>query len=77
MKWTIERYGTEANVALDPDSRDHDLWTLWKQCKAIMLAMPTSNEDKPLEAVEQIVKASGRASLGIFSTARRPIAHII
>jgi hypothetical protein len=56
MKWTIERYGTLANVALDPDVRNHDLWALWKQCKAILLSVPTSDDDEPLRAVEQVVK---------------------
>jgi hypothetical protein len=54
MKWTIERYGRLADLVLD--ERDHDLWALWKKCKAILLAVPTSDEDEPLKAVEQIVK---------------------
>ena len=54
MKWTIEQYGRLAEVALD--ERDHDLWALWKKCRAILLAVPTSDDDEPLKAVEQIVK---------------------
>ncbi len=57
MKWTIERYGSLANVRLDPNDRDHDLWTLWKQCKEIFVATaPAGDDDEPLRAVEQIVK---------------------
>ena len=40
-----------AEVALD--ERDHDLWALWKKCRAILLAVPTSDDDEPLKAVEQ------------------------
>jgi hypothetical protein len=54
MKWTIERYGSLADVALD--AQDHDLWSLWNKCKTILLAVPTSDNDEPLKAVEQVVK---------------------
>jgi hypothetical protein len=56
MKWIIERYGRLANIVLEQDARDHDVWALWQQCRAILLAVPTSDEDEPLGAVEQIVK---------------------
>jgi hypothetical protein len=54
MKWTIEQYGSVANVALD--ALDHDLWSLWKKCKAILLAVPTPDADESLKSVEQMVK---------------------
>jgi hypothetical protein len=54
MKWTIERYGRLAHVELDVP--DHDLWSLWEKCKAILTAVPTSDDDEPLRVVEQVVK---------------------
>lgn len=54
MKWTIERYGRIAHVELDV--LDHDLWSLWKKCKAILSAVSTSDDDEPLEVVEQVVQ---------------------
>lgn len=56
MKWTIEMYGSPANIGPDPDDMNHDLWALWNKCKAILLAAPASNGDEALRAVEQIVK---------------------
>ena len=54
MKWTIERYGRLAHVELDV--LDHDLWSLWKKCKAILSAVSTSDDDEPLKVVEQVVQ---------------------
>ena len=54
MKWTIERYGRLAHVELDV--LDHDLWSLWKKCMAILTAVPTSDDDEPLKVVEQVVR---------------------
>jgi hypothetical protein len=54
MKWTIERYGHLVNVELAV--LDHDLWSLWEICKAILTAVPTSDDDEPLKAVEQVIK---------------------
>jgi hypothetical protein len=54
MKWTIERYGRLAHVELDV--LDHDLWSLWKKCKAILTAVSTSDDDEPLKVVEQVVR---------------------
>ena len=54
MKWTIERYGRLAHVELDV--LDHDLWSLWKKCKAILTAVSTTDDDEPLKVVEQVVR---------------------
>lgn len=57
MKWTIEQYGLLANLTLDPDDRNHDLWSLWKLCKTIFAAVRESaSEDGSEQAVEQIVR---------------------
>jgi hypothetical protein len=56
MKWTIEQYGSLANVSLDPDDRNHDLWALWKLCKEIFAAATEDEEDEAVQAVEQVVK---------------------
>jgi len=58
MKWTIEQYGSFANISLDPDDRNHDLWGLWKLCKEIFAVAkePNSVEDEAVQAVEQVVK---------------------
>jgi hypothetical protein len=57
MKWLIERYGSLANVRLNPTDRDHDLWRLWKQCKEILVAAGSrGDDDESLRTVEQIVK---------------------
>lgn len=56
MKWTIEMYGTSANIALGPDDMNHNLGDLWKKCRKLLLAAPTPDDDEPLRAVEQIVK---------------------
>ncbi len=58
MKWTIEQYGSLANIALDPDDRTHDLWGLWKLCREIFAAVnePESQDDEGVQAIEQIVK---------------------
>ncbi|WP_035672360.1 hypothetical protein [Bradyrhizobium liaoningense] len=53
MKWTIEQYGQLASVQLD--ELDHDLWDLWKKCKAILQSAPDSDGDA-LRVVEGIVK---------------------
>jgi len=54
MKWTIELYGSLANVELD--ELDHDLWHLWEKCRAILQSVPRPHDDEALRAVEQIVK---------------------
>jgi hypothetical protein len=54
MKWTIERYGRLAHVELDV--LDHDLWSLWEKCKAILSPVATSDDDETLKVVEQVVK---------------------
>jgi hypothetical protein len=56
MKWTIEMYGTPANISVGSADMNHNLWTLWKRCKAILCAAPSSGDDAALRAVEQIVK---------------------
>jgi hypothetical protein len=54
MKWTIWRYGSLADVHLD--ELDHDLWSLWKLCKQILVATSPGEDDEAMMAVEQIVK---------------------
>jgi hypothetical protein len=56
MKWTIEMYGTPANISVGSAGMNHNLWALWKKCKAILRATPSSGDDAALKAVEQIVK---------------------
>lgn len=57
MKWVIERYGRYANVEIEPN-RDHDLWKLWRMCRAIIedVGGPTEEEVPALDAVELLVK---------------------
>jgi hypothetical protein len=41
----------------DSDSRDHNLWQLWKLCKTVILRLGSEGEDdEGLRAVEQLVK---------------------
>jgi hypothetical protein len=54
MKWTIEQYGSLANLHLD--ELDHDLWGLWSLCKKILAAASPGDGDEATLAVEQIVK---------------------
>lgn len=54
MKWTIGMYGRLGDVRLD--ELDHDLWSLWKKCQAIVESVERPDEDEALKAVEQIVK---------------------
>ena len=54
MKWTIGMYGRLGNVTLD--ELDHDLWSLWKKCRAIMESVERPDGDEALNAVEQIVR---------------------
>jgi hypothetical protein len=54
MKWTIEQYGSLANLNLD--EWDHDLWGLWSLCKKIFAAASPGDGDEAMLAVEQIVK---------------------
>ncbi len=57
MKWTIDRYGRYADVRLDKDELDHDLWKLWRHCKAVIIQVGSEGEDdEALAVVEQIVK---------------------
>jgi hypothetical protein len=58
MKWTIEQYGSLANISLDANDRNHDLWELWKLCKKIFAVArePSSGEDEAAQAVERVVK---------------------
>jgi hypothetical protein len=61
MKWTVEQYGGLANVSLDPSDLNHDLWSLWKQCKEILLAAALPGEsDEALLVVEQIGRPKDR-----------------
>ncbi|HEY3836110.1 MAG TPA: hypothetical protein VGL72_06045 [Bryobacteraceae bacterium] len=54
MKWTIGMYGGPGHVTLD--ELDHDLWSLWKKCRAILESVPCPDGEEALNAVEQIVK---------------------
>src|SRR5690349_6664863 len=55
MKWTIEQYGSLANITLN--DRNHDLLGLWTLCKAIFATVSApESENEGVEAVEQIVK---------------------
>jgi hypothetical protein len=54
MKWTISMYGRLAGVRLD--ELDHDLWSLWKKCRAILESVERPDENAAVTAVEQIVK---------------------
>jgi hypothetical protein len=53
MKWIVERYGRAAGVPL-PES-NHNLWQLWKSCKAV-IAFSAESEDHATPIVEQIIK---------------------
>jgi hypothetical protein len=52
LKWIVETYGGAADVSL-PDS-SHDLWQLWKSCKAVIAF--SGEEDAITPIVEQIIK---------------------
>lgn len=57
LKWTIDRYGRYAGVRLAEEERDHDLWQLWKLCKAVIVQVGSEGDgDETLRVVEQIVK---------------------
>lgn len=57
MKWIIDRYGHYAGVRLTETERDHDLWSLWKHCKQVIIEVGSEGEDdEALRIVEQIVK---------------------
>lgn len=57
MKWTIEQYGCLADIRLEPDDRNHDLWGLWSLCKKIFDAVRDGNEkNEAVKVVEQVVQ---------------------
>jgi len=55
MKWIIGQYGRFAHIRFD-DYMHHDLWQLWKACKAVILEVGSDGENEGLLAVEQVVK---------------------
>lgn len=56
IKWIIDTYGRYADVYLDPEDRDHDLWLLWLKCKKIVLEVGQDDVDGSIRRVEQVVK---------------------
>jgi len=56
IKWIIDVYGRYASVYLEPDDRNHDLWSLWLQCKKVILEVGGDDVTGSVKAVEQIVK---------------------
>jgi hypothetical protein len=56
MKWIIDQYGRNAQLRLNPEDRNHDLLTLWKLCKRVIVDITSEDEDDDgLRSVEQIV----------------------
>jgi len=57
LKFVIVAYGRYANVHLTEDEANHDLWSLWKLCKQVIVELGSEGEkDEALLAVEQVVK---------------------
>ena len=56
IKWIIDSYGRCAGIYLEPDDLNHDLWSLWKMCKEVILKVGSDDTDGSIKAVEQIVK---------------------
>lgn len=52
MKWIIVNYGGEGIQGFD---NDHNLWKLWKRCRAVVEQYAPNDEDAD-EVVEQIIK---------------------
>jgi hypothetical protein len=52
MKWIVLRFGGQGFQGIEAD---HDLWKLWKRCRAIVEQYET-NDDEATDAVEKIVK---------------------
>ena len=52
MKWIVVMYGGEGIQGID---EDHNLWKLWKRCRAIV-EQYEPNDDDADEVVEQIIK---------------------
>jgi len=53
MKWIVRRYGSFAGVPAP--ELDHDLWQLWRACKAIF-EFSGEDVDGTSEVVEKIIK---------------------
>ena len=53
MKWIIARYARYSSVNVG-HIRHHNLWQLWKVCKAIIIEV--GSDDESIYAVEQIIK---------------------
>lgn len=52
MKWIVLRFGGEGFQGIE---EDHDLWKLWKQCRAIIARFGEGDEEAT-KVVEKIVK---------------------